>query len=182
MKAFLTNGSMALPEELGPRGPTPDVVEVGTETVLVKRRWGQGGLGIEWSRLPFGVTSSSTGVAMSHVALERSAMLRGYEGINTRLCAVPIYGYRWYSRDGRTEVVPGWALGFFEEGVAPGFLLVADDRDVARRPVVADWATARTWLLSEKWQQMKLLRVAAEARDAIDESRALGDRLVRSPV
>lgn len=173
MKAVLTNGRMALPEELGTRGPTPDVVAVGTATVVVRRRWGQGGLGVEWSRMPFGLTSTSTGVAMSHVAMERSAMLRGYEGINTRLCAIPIYGYRWLPRDGLTEVVPGWALGFFEEGDAPGFLLVADDRDVARRPVVADWPTARTWLLSEKWQQMKLLRAAAEVRDAIDEVRAL---------
>jgi hypothetical protein len=167
MKAFLTTGRLVLPTDLGPRGETPDFVDVGTETVVVKRRWGQGGLGVEWSRMPFGMKSIATGRIMSHTVLERVSQLHNYEGLATRLCAVPIFGYRWRAGNDWTKVVPGWALGFFDDGDDAGFLLAADEVDDGRCPVVADWPATRAWLLSEKWQQMKLLRLAAETeRDA----------------
>jgi hypothetical protein len=168
MKAFLTSGRMQLPADLGPRGETPDFVDVGMETVVVKRRWGQGGLGLEWSLVPFGLKSRASGRVMSHTVLDRVSQLHDYEGLATRLCAVPVYGYRWRSGEEWMKVVPGWTLGFFDDGDDAGFLLAADEVDHARRPVVADWPATRTWLLSEKWQQMKLLRQAAETdRDAI---------------
>jgi hypothetical protein len=99
---------------------------------------------------------------MSHTMLERVEQLHDYEGVATRLCSIPVFGYRWRAPDAWTKVVPGWALGFFDEGDRAGFLLVADEVDGVRRPLIADWAAARTWLLSEKWLQMKRLRAVAE--------------------
>jgi hypothetical protein len=171
MRAFLTTGGPTMPEELGPRGETPDLIGIGTPTMVVKRRWGQGGLGVEWSRMPFGMTAWASDRVMSHALLERVAQVQGWEGVATRLCAVPIFGYRWLGSDAWTKIAPGWALGFFEEGDSAGFLLAADEVDGLRHPVVAEWSTTRTWLLSEKWQQMKLLRAAAEmCRSASERS------------
>lgn len=170
-RTFLTAGRMALPEEPGERGGTPHFVNLGDATSVVRRRWGRGGLGLEWASMPFGIPSRTTGTMLSHVLLDRAADLMGWEGIATRLCAVPIYGFRWRGGDGWTRVRAGWALGFFEDGERSGFLLTAVELDGRRAPLVADWDDTRRWLMSESWDQMRLLRAIADGAGANADAR-----------
>ena len=167
-RTFLTVGGMPMPDELGERGETPRFVDVGDSTSLVVRRWGRGGLEVEWSQTAFGLRSHSGGT-LSHAQLDRAEMLRGFEGIATKLCAIPLYGYRWRKGDEWSRVPAGWALGAFDP--ASGFLLFSAG-DVSPMLIVAGWPDARRWLLSETWEQMRLLRGIADDMD--------GSRLVEA--
>lgn len=166
MKTFLTTGGVAIPEELGPRSATSDFVNVGDVTSVVRRRWGQGGLGLDWASMTFGMPSRSTGSNLTYVRLDRLRELKGYEGLATKLCAVPLKGFRWRSAAGWTKTEAGWALGFYEEGERSGFLLAVAGDPGSERPVTVDWDAARRWLLSESWDQMKLLHAYAHDFDA----------------
>jgi hypothetical protein len=168
-RTFLTQGGLSMPDGLGPRGETPRFVNLGDETCLVARRWGRGGLGIDWSRMAFGLRSRSGGV-LSHAHLDRIEMLHGYEGIATNLCAVPLYGFRTHRDADWTKVRAGWALGSFDS--ASGFLLFSAGDGIAA-PIVADWPDARRWLLSERWDQMRLLRAVADVGEGATIAEAL---------
>ncbi|KQM20059.1 hypothetical protein ASE73_04740 [Sphingomonas sp. Leaf24] len=160
-RTILTAGRLDMPEELGPRGEVQRFVNLGERSRVVARRWGRGGLGIEWMDMTLGVTSKSTDTRMTYVAIDRAEMLRGFaDDLATRLCAIPMFGCRWLTGGPWTKVAPGWALGFFDDD--HGFLIAAAVDAGGPRPVVADWPKAREWLMSEKWEQMRLLRAAGD--------------------
>ncbi|MEG8043849.1 hypothetical protein QP164_14465 [Sphingomonas sp. LR59] len=123
-RTILTAGRLDMPEELGPRGEVQRFVNLGERSRVVARRWGRGGLGIEWMDMTLGVTSKSTDTRMTYVAIDRAEMLRGFaDDLATRLCAIPMFGCRWLTGGPWTKVAPGWALGFFDDD--HGFLIAA---------------------------------------------------------